>query len=480
MKKLLISLLIIFAVIIVLAGIGVLLVAKSPQVRKAVTEKVANTVIEKITTSQTEKNLFEKALGFDGARTYLLLFLNNTEIRPGGGFIGAYAVVKIDAGIPQILKVEGTEILDNLSPQDFPSVPPEPLQKFLYVKRWGFRDSNWSPDFASSSVTGLDLFKKEKGTAANDLSAVIGFTPTLLEELLKISGPVTVNGQEYNAENFTEKLEYEVEYGYVQEGLSFNERKQVISDLMNALVAKLGKDVFNNWQQYLDLMQNMLNQKQLVAYSLNPDEEKELLSKNWGGQMRNYIGDSVLWADANLASLKTDKAMERELSYSFAPTSSGQYVAEVRMKYIHKGKFDNFTTRYRTYARVFVPVGSKLISVDGNLMNDRTTEKGTVEQGVENNRQWFGAFTSIEPGKTGVLSFRFFVAPQIAKLMQNGGYRLLVQKQVGTLSNKLFLNLDFGRSFGYANPGEEKQNYGDNKYAINSDLLLDREFEVKF
>src|SRR5258708_31859868 len=35
-------------------------------------------------------------LGMNGKKTYLLLFQNNTELRPGGGFIGAYGLVSFD------------------------------------------------------------------------------------------------------------------------------------------------------------------------------------------------------------------------------------------------------------------------------------------------------------------------------------------------------------------------------------------------
>ena len=69
-------------------------------------------------------------MGNTAPQTYLVLFLNNTELRPAGGFIGAYAVVKIDKSKPQIIKVEGTEILDNLAPKDFPAVPVLP-RRFL-------------------------------------------------------------------------------------------------------------------------------------------------------------------------------------------------------------------------------------------------------------------------------------------------------------------------------------------------------------
>src|SRR3989338_6110192 len=64
------------------------------------------TVSQRITPHASERNLIQQVLGFDKPQTYLILFLNNTEMRPAGGFIGAYGVVKVNKGMPEILKVE--------------------------------------------------------------------------------------------------------------------------------------------------------------------------------------------------------------------------------------------------------------------------------------------------------------------------------------------------------------------------------------
>ncbi|TSC84979.1 MAG: hypothetical protein G01um101413_363 [Parcubacteria group bacterium Gr01-1014_13] len=447
---------------------------RSGKLQSVVVEQVS----KKITSNVNESNLIQKVLGFSQPQTYLILFLNNTEIRPGGGFIGAYGVVRVNKGMPEILKVEGTEILDNRSPQDFPSVPPEPLQKYLSIKRWGFRDSNWSPDFASSSIKGMDLFKKERGTAAEDITGVIGITPTLLEEVLKIGGPITVNGQVFTAENFTEKLEYEVEFGYADQGLHFDERKKVLADLTHALMARIRGDILKHWSQYWALSQRMLAEKHIIAYSTDPETQSVLLAKNWAGEMKQTSGDYLLWVDANLAALKTDKVMDRELSYSFAPTTSGRYIATVKMKYTNKGTFTKFTTRYRTYARVFLPAGSQFVSVLGSMKKDRTTEPGVVDQGVENGKQWFGTFTSIEPGKTGELVWQFYLSPTVVEKIKKNSYNLFVQKQAGTIASGLTLDLNFGKNISSAEPGEVKTDLGNQIYNYKTDLRLDRDFKV--
>ncbi len=467
--------------IVILVGLAGLAVFgywswRSGNLQKTVVTEVSNRVLN----NSDEKNLLQTIFGFDKPRTYLILFLNNTEMRPGGGFIGAYALVQMDKGTPKMLKVEGTEILDNTGKKNFDSIPPLPLAKYLKVSRWYFRDSNWSPDFSLSAQKSIELFLKQGGADNVDkIDAVVGFTPTVIEQILKIHGPITINKQEFNAQNFTEKLEYEVEYGYAQHGLEFAQRKNMLRDLAYGLVTDMRFDIFKNWHAYYDLLQEMLKEKQIAMYAQDNSEQEIFVKKDWAGKMLSNTGDYLLWADANLGALKTDVVITRQLDYSIVATGTDKFIATAKMKFTHKGKFDWRTSRYRDYARVFVPLGSKLIGVTGAMDMEKSTKPGSVDQGVENGRQWFGTFIAIEPGHTGELSFSYYLPENIVGQIKNGLYELTIQKQIGTNDTALTLGLDFGKKIVSANPGESPDKYGDSRYDVTTDLKEDKEFNVK-
>ncbi|HLD61271.1 MAG TPA: DUF4012 domain-containing protein, partial [Patescibacteria group bacterium] len=253
----------------------------------ALQEFVVDTVTNKIVEDPAEQNLLREALGFGEPRTYLLLLLNNTELRPGGGFIGTYGVIRMNQGSAEIVKVEGTEILDNSAPKDLVSVPPEPIKKHLGVSKWYFRDSNWSPDFVSSSEKALELYSKERGVAASEIDAVIGITPTVVEELLKIIGPIEVDGLQLNSENFTEKVEYEVEYGYNEKGILRRDRKQLLGDLTHILGEKVRTTAFEHWSDYFDLARRMVAEKHVMVYMVNSEEQAIASNHGWTGEMRD-------------------------------------------------------------------------------------------------------------------------------------------------------------------------------------------------
>jgi len=408
-------------------------------------------------------SLVPHLLGFPKPVTYLLLFQNNTELRPAGGFIGVYAVVKVNKGQTEVIKLEGTEILDKNKPQDWCPSPPEILQEELGVRCWFFRDSNWSPDFTVSAQKALDFYQAEAGVAAKEIDVVAAITPTVLEGLLKLTGPITVAGLEFTAANVTEKLEYEVEYGYKKSGKNVSERKEIIKPLMLQLTHELASGLVFNLQTYFSLINDLVEQKHILAYALDEELNDLLKEYEWSGKIKETSGDYLLWVDANLAALKTDYALERTLSYSLRPQAE-QYLARVEMEYIHKGKFDWRTSRYRTYARVYVPQGSQLVTTG-------------FDQGEELGKTWFGKFITIEPGETKILSLEYILPEYVSK---NTPYTLFVQKQLGTIDHGLTLELDFGKNIRVAKPVEEPQYHGDDEYTYETDLRVDREFSIEF
>ena len=480
------------ACLLVAAGSFMYFWYKSGGLQQTVLTQVGKTFLSLDTTPQVDgigtpsevsaaagANFVEKFFGVEEPQTFLILFLNNTELRPGGGFIGTYAVVTMDKTTPQVIKVEGTEILDNNAPKNFTSVPPAPIAKYLDLERWYFRDSNWSPDFKISAAKSLDLYTKEKGARAADIDAVIAFTPTVVEELLRISGPITVNGMQFTADNFTEKLEYEVEYGFAGKGISFDDRKTMLKDLAKQVIASSMKNVFKSWNEYKTLVEKMLSQKQIMMYSPREDYQQIFEAKNWAGEMSAVNYDYLLWADANLGALKTDASINRTLNYDIYTDKDGKYVARAKMVYNHMGSFDWRTTRYLDYARVYAPVGSKLISATLKTSATGTAKPVKVDSGIENGRQWFGAFITVEPRNVGELTFEYYVAPETLKRIAANDYRLFVQKQLGTNDVGLTLGLEFANTLAYASPGEGANHFGDNRYDYSTILKTDVEFEAR-
>ncbi len=419
-------------------------------------------------------------LGLSNPKTYLLLFLNNTELRPGGGFIGSYAILTLNKGNPTIIAIDGTEVLDNAANRSALALPPPVLNKYLGVDRWYFRDSNWSPDFSQSSKQALTNYRAENGVRGDSIDAVIGVTTHVLEELIKLSGPVTVNGIEFTAANIVEKLEYEVEYGFQKRGLERVERKQVIGTLFKTLLEKMGPHMLREPAKYFTVMDELAAQKHILAFSENEVSQKKFMDYGWAGLFAPTTTDYVLWVDANLAALKTDHALERSLSYTFKPDGAGNLMATANMTYKHNGKFDWRTTRYHTYTRIYVPKGSVLESVVTIDRNGKRTVIKETSNETNLDSQVFGAFFTVEPGETKSMSFIYRLPAAVVKSATSRNYSLSIPKQLGAKTYGLTLGLDFGKTITSAMPSEEQKNWGDSVYSFVGSLKVDQWFNVKF
>jgi len=408
-----------------------------------------------------------RVMGYLKPQTYLVLFLNNTEIRPGGGFIGSYAVVRVNSGRVSILETNGSENLDWAAPADFNVASPAPLQTYLKQPRWFFRDANWSPDFPASARYTHWLYRFENGREGSKIDGVIGLTPRLVEELLTITGPLRLGNKTFNAETFVNELEYHVEVGFKDEGIKKSDRKVILGELSRALLAKLTKLSLLQIKDMLPMVTRLAQERQIMMYSNYDEVQNVLVKNNWAGEVKKTAGDYLMVVDANLNSLKSDLEASREITYRLLPDGR-RWRAQVIINYNHHGDFNWKTTRYRTYTRIYVPQGAELVSAKG-FMNLKK-EPAQPDKTEELNKAVFGGFISIEPQEKKVIIVEYFLPKEIGEQIKTDNYNLFVQKQLGTDAVPLTVELDFGKKIGT----------GGTVYQAKTDLKEDREFKTNF
>jgi hypothetical protein len=427
------------------------------------------------------------ALGYPDAKTYLVFFENNTELRPTGGFLGVVGVAKVQDAELKEMTTGDVYALDGPSEKVVRPKPPAPLTKYLGVPQWYLRDANWSPDFVDSAQTMLKFYHDEAAVALGEknvpwIDGVIAITPELARDVLAITGPVTVRGVTFSSENVVDELEFQVEKAFVRAGTPFDERKGILNDLADAVAAKVLALPVSGILQVVSVVHTNLTEGHVLLWMHDATLQQIVLDNDWGGKLRDVQDDYLSVIDANLASLKSDPAVAREVAYTITPDGDG-YVGTVAITYDHTGSFNWKTTRYRTYTRIYVPFGTEFLGVAGAMENDKIKDPARrpgVADGVDElGRRSFGAFISIEPHERRTLTFRFRLAPALTESIKNGAYSLLVEKQPGTLGNGLTLDLDFGKNVVNAVPGENPSDYGDTRYRADTDLRVDREFTIE-
>lgn len=385
-------------------------------------------------------------------RRFLLWLQNSTELRPTGGFWGTYAIVTVPVTGPIRTSVSNVYELDKVTPAKNLPKPPKPLAQYLGVKAWYLRDRNWSPDFAASAVQALEGYTQEGGTEQFD--GVLAITTKPLEDLLRLTGPIKINNYTFRSNDAIDTLEQIVEVDYARLGNSNVERKNVIGTLLEKLIARLREQGLQTALQLPQLSASWLNDGDIQMYSTDKATQEALQRYGWAGRLPELDGDGVFLVDANLGSLKTDRVVDRKISYTRKPGATGKYHALVTATYTNRGYFDWRTTRYQTYARLYAPASAKLIKVTEVL--DRAgksieREVKLVDQVHEGDWRSFGAYLNVEPNHTGSLRWEYELP---AAQSTDKPYQLLLVKQAGLKNLQLTLDLGFATTIaGSSIPG---------------------------
>lgn len=285
-----------------------------------------------------------------GSKNYLILFQNNYELRPTGGFISSFGVLSLKNGLPQSFSFE--DVYGAVD--DHPYIaPPEPLGKLLAHKSYGghsFRDANVSPDFPTSVMELENFFKKTRPNISID--GVIALDVSFLESWIRAFGSVSVSGRKFDAEHFFEKLEADVSDLDLHDLAARAERKNILRELG----AKMALKSILPWNipKTLRVAAQSFRQKHLLVYFKDETLQRIAENKNWAGRLEKPDdADFLAVVDANYGGGKSNRYVGRSIFYHI-DLERGQ--SELDVRYDHPNTYYlPFSTDYRGYVRAFVP-----------------------------------------------------------------------------------------------------------------------------
>lgn len=425
-------------------------------------------------------------LGFNGAKHYLLIFQNNMELRPTGGFIGSYGIITIENGEIKKIFTDDVYNLDKLSEGKMKKMAPLPMFKYNNQKYWYLRDANWYANWPDSAKKITEFFQEERVNANlpdQPIDGVIAITPDFIANIIEVVGPIESHGLTFSAKNFAWDLERFVEFDFAKYGVAPGERKEIIGDLANILIARMENipvtDLVKLWLAF----KKNIDQKQILVYMFDDKLQKYFSERNWSGEIKATPGDYLMVVDSNLASLKTDSVMARSIKRNLKINNDGNLLARLEITYQHQGQLvTDLITRYRTYTKVYAPKGSWFER--GWL---RTGAKETpldtvkdLEYGQEFGKSYAAYFLIIEPGESKTIILEYKLPPILKNQYQQGQYGLIIQKQPGTIGHKLEIDLELGQEISAYNSPTLPAYFSGQSIGWQSDLTVDREYKIKF
>jgi hypothetical protein len=430
----------------------------------------------------TEVFGFAKSL-LEGNKNVLVLFENNNELRAGGGFIGTYGDLNINDGNISKINVSSIYDIDNQLTQNIQ--PPTPL--LAVNPNWYMRDSNWFADFPLSAEKAGDFYEKEGGETPD---LVIAMTPNLIIDLLKITGPITLPdyGVTLNSDNFVEETQAVTT---MSNDLPTNDPKQLLADLIPILLQDLSHSPASAWPQIIQSLQDNLNNKQIVIYSRDSGLENQIKQFNWAGALNGTDRDYLSVISSNLGATKTDLYMDQQINLTTTVADDGTVTNEVDLTRTNTLPVlpDTFND---SFIRVYVPLGSKLVSNIGfdyrpldyqsgkNYQTDPDVynwEKNSVKDvvtgtyiGQESGKTFFGNWLNVDGGQTRTVKLVYQLP---FKLNDIDKYSLLLQKQIGSTNANFNWTVNFsGRQIAWKNFATQALNT-DN---LNSGIILDKDY----
>jgi hypothetical protein len=305
-------------------------------------------------------NIILTILGHKISKQYLFLFQNNDEVRATGGFIGTYGILKLEEGNVSQLMVDGIYNPDGQLKERI--IPPKPIQKMSAT--WSMHDANWWPDFPKSAEKVAWFYEKTGGPAVD---GVIAFTPKMLQELLKITGPI--NHEKYGAvitaDNFVEITQNKVEVEYDRK---LNRPKQFLADLAPIILEKIFNAPPEKWIEIMSVFSDCLEDRSILMYFFDYNVQKAISNLGWSGEILSAPKDYFSVVNTNISGLKTDHVIEQRINHLAEIKPDGSIVDTLTISRTHQGgkeKYDWYNGVNSDWMRIYVPKGSELLRAEG-------------------------------------------------------------------------------------------------------------------
>ncbi len=414
------------------------------------------------------ERLFQELLGGNGPRKYLFLLQNNHEMRATGGFIGTYGLLDVNQGVVRKFFVDGIFNPDGQLKENI--VPPKAIQKVS--AGWSLHDSNWFPDFPMSAEKAIFFYEKTGGPTVD---GVIALTPTVMQKLLAITGPIDLPeyGLTVDADNFIPVIQEQVEEKYDKEE---NQPKKVLADLSVRLLEKVfaSRDM-KTLSGVAEALVEGLNEKHILLYARDREVEDLIDRTGWSGRVLETPKDYLSVIHTNINGYKTDGVVEEEIVHKADIRSDGSIVDTVTVTRRHRGgdtPYEWWNKVNADYMRVYVPKGSELLSAKGatwefpdapldydslGFRRDpdiereeagiRVDEKSGTRVYEDTGKTVFGAWVYVSPKESVTVEYQYRLPFRLdmGALRQGGAdsYGILFQKQSGSIGSSLSSAISF-------------------------------------
>ncbi len=331
-----------------------------------------NSILPFIDLFSNSSEILPDLLGFDSPKKYLILFQDNSELRPGGGVVEAFAILEIENGrISDFSVFDEAPVDENLKSTIEPAFG---LRRYLPLENLTLRDSNFDPDFINSAISAANIYSL---ALDEKVDGVIAIDQVFVKNLLVSTGPIAVQGQagKVTSENIENIFLKEKNFGI---------------EILNSLKSEL--DSRDDLSELLLARQigTSISEKHLLFAFPNPSIQNIFTANGWSSSLwdnrekeNNKINDYLGISEANLGKNNINKYVSRSVSKKIIVSDNGKLSSELVISFNNNA--EKGTGIYKNFLQVVLPESSRLnsISIDG--------KREKIEKAITNPVQYNGA-----------------------------------------------------------------------------------------
>jgi len=369
-------------------------------------------------------------LGEPKEKKYLVIFQNDKELRPTGGFLTAYAIFRVEHGIIHVDTSNDIYTLDDTISGK--QTAPRPILEYLpKVPLLNLRDTNLSPDFVVSMNEFNKLYERSSGP---EVDGIIAIDTKALVAAMDILGDIQASGTTFTTKNNPicdcPDVIYQLELSADKpvQGTRTN-RKAIIGDLMYSIMNKaFSSSPKLYWGRLFQEMIVQTGQKNILFYVYDKQGQQGIEALNGAGRIKSFDGDYLHINEANFGGSKANMFVSEEVIQDYQIKDDGTIIKTVTINYknpyppsdcnLERGGLC-LNAVLRDWLRIYVPKGSQLISSKGSQVK--------VINYDELGKTVFEGFLEVRPQG----SSKFTISYQLPFKVE-GQLPLLIQKQPGT------------------------------------------------
>lgn len=393
-----------------------------------------------------------------------ILFVNPSEIRPGGGFPGSYAGVTIDHGNLGAINVK--DIYDPDGQLNIKVIPPKQLQTI--TSSWGARDANWFFDFPTSARKTLFFLNESKIYSEQGLefSALLAINVNVVSNILSVIGPIELPDYKLTLtdENFLDEVQREVRSGMDR---TTGEPKRILKVLTPILFERIGALTESQKHNLIALIRERFKAKDMMAYINDSVMQSYLEQLSVAGEVEQAedatLNEYLAVVNANIGGGKSDAMMSQSVNLKSRVDLEGKINNTLMVKRTHTGKANSdawYNTTNKNFLQIFTPRGSKAVTARGNdtsPASPKTDFRGystdrdlaaiensnehlsalNIGQTIAFNKTVFSGWLNVAPGTSKTFELQY-VNPQKITQRTFADYTFIFEKQSGVTTELSF------------------------------------------